>query len=225
MRPLLVLLAATLASAMFAAGPPPLAIQALERMNAFDEGSWSYTRTTRTREGIRVERHDAARRAGERWSLVAIDGRTPSADETQDYQREKAKERERQKGRADYTQEIDRNSIRLISETPERATFTFRPGSNGRGGKELARKVEGTMVVRKDGGWIERFELGAEEEVRPMPGVKISDFSLILRFSRHPSSGDIVPHELESRIRGRAFFVKSIDAERTSSFSDFHKVR
>lgn len=59
----------------------PLAIEALERMDSVDNDAWSYTMTTRTKEGVTIERHDAAAPAGERWTLVQKEGRVPTLKE------------------------------------------------------------------------------------------------------------------------------------------------
>lgn len=223
----LILLAASalIASPTGAIEPPALAVRALDAMDRYDQTEWSYTKSTSSKDGRRVERHDASQPDGDRWSLVTIDGRAPTSREIREYQREKKKESEERKKRANDRQEIDRSTLRLISETAESATFRFHPRTSRWIDESTARAVAGTLVVRKEDEWVERLELRVDEEIRPFPGVTVSEFELSLQFSRDAESGEIVPSTIQSRIRGRAFLVKSLDDDRTTHYSEFSRRR
>jgi hypothetical protein len=202
----------------------PLATKALDALDSFERDDWSYTMTTTSKDGTRVERHDATRPEGQRWTLVKVDGRAPKPGEIEDYLEEKEKLRKASKENDDE-HDVDRSSIRLISETPQRATFTFRTKSDGGIGAKMVEKIVGTLVVNKDGGWAERFELQNEGDLAPIPGVKVTRFRLSLNFHRDQSSREIVLGTIEMSTRGRAFLVKSLDDDRVTRFSDFVRVR
>lgn len=220
----LVLSSLLFASSAVAAEPVATALRALEMLDQSDNERWSYTRTTVSeKEGRRVERHDATKEAGSRWYLVSIDGRTPTEAETEKYHREKAKERSRnQRPQEDEDDpDIDRDSIRLVSESAQRLTFAFRPKAGGMLGARVSRSVLGTLVVNRDGEWPERFELRNQGQLSPIPGVRVTEFALVLSFDRDSRTGELLPREFRSRVRGRAFGLKSLDDERVTRFSDY----
>jgi hypothetical protein len=219
------LLCLVISLSVAAAEPHPLAAQALDKLDQFEWDNWSYTQTTTDAEGTRIERHDASKPDGERWSLLRINGRAPNGREVESFRKEKA-ERARRKKESDDRGDVDRSSVRLLTETAQRATFTFRTSVTSDGIEaKFADKIAGTLVVNKDGAWAERFELKNTEAVSPIPGVKVSSFHLTLTFQRHAPSKEIVPAGIALSMRGRAFLVKSLDQEQSTRFSDFLRVR
>ncbi len=204
---------------------PPLAMKAIELLDATDEEAWSYTKTTTSRKETKVERHDATRPEGERWTLMLKDGRVPTAAERREYAQEKADalKRRKEKPETDDEQEIDLDSIRLVGETGETATFAFRVGGGSGIASAFTKDVGGTLVVRKDGGWPERFTIAATKGIRPIPGVRIDEFRVVMTYRRDAASGSILPDSIESRVRGRVFLVKSIDDDTVVRFTEFER--
>lgn len=202
-----------------------LATTALERIDEVDADHWSYTKTTRTKEGITIERHDATKSGTARWTLVQKNGRKPSAKEVAAYLKEKAKELEQTNDDSESDgQEVDFTTFQLVSESDVRATFNFRVEED-EGLGSSPEQILGTLVVNKDGGWPERFELASTGPISPFPGVKLSEFNLTLTFQRDAGSGEILPQSISMKSRGRAFLVKSLDDERVTTFSDFVRAR
>ncbi|HEU5162869.1 MAG TPA: hypothetical protein VFV54_06980 [Thermoanaerobaculia bacterium] len=201
---------------------PALAIRALEAVDDTREDGWSFTRTTTQKGVVRVERHDASKPEGARWTLVTLNGRTPTQREMREYAREKAERLERRKkNESDDEQEVDQSSIRLVSEDRERAVFAFRTRGEGTLGAAVTEHIGGTLVVVKDGGWPERFELSASEPIRPIPGVRVDAFRVVLTFQRDRATGDLLPLSIESRVRGRAFGLKSLDDDASVRYTDY----
>lgn len=216
------LLVALIAAWQATADPHPLALRGLATLDAFDNAQWSYTRTTRDEDGTRIERHDATKPAGARWTLVSVNGKAPTAKAQESFRREKAALEKRDRG---DDSDVDAASIRLVSETPQRVTFSFRPKAGAGLEGKMARHVAGTLVVNRQGGWAERFELQSTDALAPVPGVKISAFRLTMTFQRLGATEDVVPLSIELSMRGRAFLVKSLDQERSTRYSDFVRVR
>lgn len=200
----------------------PLAVKALDDFEALEIDGWSYTVTTTSKNGKKVERHDATRSEGQRWTLVLLDGRNPSAPEQDEYRLEKAEQRKRrEKGKNTRRTDVDRSTLRLVSETDHSVTFSFRPKTDGEADAMFMKEVWGTLVVNKDGGWVENFELASASEIRPMAGVKVTEFRLVMSFRRDPTSGSILPESIRSRVRGRAFVVKSLDDDTEVRFTGY----
>lgn len=202
----------------------PLAIAALDRLASVDNDAWSYTMTTRSKEGVTIEQHDAAAPTGERWTLLQKDGRAPTQKELLEHRKEKAeRDAERTNGERDDEEDVDRSSIRLVSEDDRAATFHFRVRSSGRMEAAFTKHILGTLVVNKSGSWAERFELESTQTIRPIPGVNIREFTLVMTFWREAQSGEVLLETMESRTRGRAFGIKSLDDDRHVRFTDFRR--
>ena len=202
----------------------PLAIEALDRLESVDNDTWSYTMTSRSKNGVTIERHDAAAPAGARWTLLQKEGRAPTEKELLEYQEEKAeRDARRDKGQRDDEQEVDRSSIRLVSEDERAATFHFQVNSSGRMEKAFTKHILGTLVVNKNGSWAERFELRSTKPIRPIPGVSVREFNVIMTFWRDAQSGEVLFETMQSRIRGRAFGIKSLDDDHHVRFTDFRR--
>jgi hypothetical protein len=202
----------------------PLANAALDRLQSVDNDTWSYTMTTRSKDGVTIEQHDAAAPAGERWTLVQKDGRAPTRKELAEYQKEKAERAaRREKRESDDDEQVDRSSIKFVSQDDRVATFQFRVRSTGRIESAFTRHILGTLVVNKIGSWAERFELASTQPIRPFPGFNVSEFRLTMSFWRDTQSGEVLFETMESRVRGRALGLKSLDDDRQVRFTDFRR--
>lgn len=203
------------------AEPHPLALRALETLDLPDLDSWSYTRATTSNDGARVERHHAGRPEGKRWELVSVDGKVPTPRQREEYQREKREQAEARKKKGKNDRDLDRNSIRLVSETDTRAVFSFLPAADSEREAKLMKQVRGTLVVDKTHAWAEEFRLESSGEIQPIPGVTVREFRLLMKFRRDEATGHILPVSMTSRVRGRAMLVKSLDQDRKTVFSEF----
>lgn len=87
----------------------------------------------------------------------------------------------------------------------------------------FTRHILGTLVVHKDGSWAERFELKSTKPIRLIPGVNVREFKVVMTFWRDAQSGEVLFETMESRVRGRAFGLKSLDDDRNVRFTDFRK--
>ena len=89
--------------------------------------------------------------------------------------------------------------------------------------KAFTKHILGTLVVNKNGSWAERFELRSTKPIRPIPGVSIREFKIVMTFLRDAQSGEVLFETMESHIRGRAFGLKSLDDDRHVRFTDFRR--
>ena len=215
-------LLALLAGSAFAAVPPALET-ALASFRTEGARNWSFTQTTKGEGRSRVETYDAAKPDFERWTLLQENGRAPTADELQDY-REKLSRRSRGGTAPRLADQLDLTTVETLSDTPERATYRckLKPGETG---DRTAEHLLATIVLHKPTGTIELFSLAATGPFSPAFGVHIEEMNTTMRYSL--PAGDQPSFLLESstRLRGRAFMVKSLDADLTVTFTDHHKPR
>src|SRR5690606_6582435 len=89
---LLLILGITCLSLALARGEsiPPALEDALQKLNTDAPSGWAFTQTSEGAGKSRVERYRALGPEPARWDLIAVDGRTPTDDELQEYRKHQA---------------------------------------------------------------------------------------------------------------------------------------
>ena len=215
----LVLLCA-FAAAASAAVPPNLAA-ALKTFRADTPPGWSFTQTTAAGDKSTVERCDAAKPELDRWSLVQQDGRTPTSDELGNYAAMRSR-RSRGGTAPKLTDQLDLATLETVTDTLERATFRCRL-KRGEAGDKTSDFLRAKIVLHKPTKTIESIELASTGEFSPTFGVKIAEMSTALAYSLPVGDRPSLPEKVTTRVRGRAFFLKSLDEEMTVTFSAYER--
>ena len=201
--------------------PPELAA-ALKSFRADAPRGWSFTQTTAAEGKSMVERCDAAKPEFDRWSLVQQDGRAPTEDELRNYADMRSR-RSRGGTAPNLTDQFDLGSLENISDTPDRATYRFRL-KPGEAGDQTGEFLRATVVVHKPTRTIESVELGSTGEFHPTLGVKITEMKTTMTYSPPADDRPSLPQQVTTRVRGRAFVFKSLDADMSVTFSDYVRV-
>ena len=201
------------------AGAPPELTAALAGFRTEAPTGWSFTQTTVGEGKSTVERFDLSKSEFERWSLVQQDGRAPTADETQKYL-EMHSRRSRGGTAPKLTDQLDLTSLETVANTPERATYRclLKPGEAG---DKTAKFLRATLVFHKPTKTIESFELASADKFKPTFGVTIAEMKTTMTYSLPAGDTPSLPQKVAVRVRGRAFLVKSLDADMTVTFSDY----
>lgn len=219
----LALLATGFTGLVAAGTAPPVALltEALSNYRAEGPHGWSFTQKTVGDGHSRVEYFDAAKPDFNRWTLVKQDGRAPTADERQDYH-EKLSRRSRGGTAPQLTDQLDLATTEMISDEAERTTFRMRlkPGEEG---DNTARFLRATVVLHKRTRTIESLELASIEAFSPTFGVRITEMRTRLRYSLPAGDRPSLLLSTQTRLRGRAFVFKSLDADLTATFSQHEK--
>lgn len=205
-----------LAATALAETPPTLAA-ALKNFRTDAPRGWSFTLLTAAEGKSRLERYDAAQPDFDRWTLLKQDDRTPSADEALDY---KQKVTSRSKGGPMLTDQIDTTAPETVSDTSERATYRC-PLKPGEDGDKTAQFLRVTLVVHKPTQTIESLEISNTGEFSPTFGVKIAEMKTRMTYSLPAGEKPSLPQAATTRLRGRAFWVKSLDADMTVAYTDY----
>lgn len=169
----------------------------------------------------RVERYDAARPEFERWTLLRQNNRAPDASESTAY-REKQSRRSRGGTAPLLTEQLDLATAEAVDEAGDRVTFRCRlkPGEPG---DQTAAHLLATIVVHRPSTTVERFELAAAEPFSPAFGVSIAEMRTTIRYSLPTADRPSLLQQITTRLRGRAFLFKSLDADMTVAYSDHEK--
>ena len=206
-------------SALACAAAPPELTAALKKFQTDAPAGWSFTQTTVGEGKSTVERCDAAKPEFDRWTLVQQDGRAPTLDETKRYAENRSR-RSRGGVAPKIASQLNLAAVEMLNDTTERVTFRC-PLKRLDNGDKTADALRATIVVHKPTKTIESFELGAVAEFKPTFGVSISEMRTTMAYSVPTDTAPSLPQKVSVRVRGRAFFVKSLDADMTVTFSDY----
>ena len=180
--------------------------------------SWAYTETRVTREHVWVGRYDPRRASNERWQLVTVDGRAPTKDEFEEYERDKAHDHSRDDDDRVNTM-VEPDSVRFIEETADYWLFGFIPDE-----EEIMDSVNATIRINKVKGHLEYIDIRNHETIRPAFAVKISKLITRLTFGHAVEDGPVVPLSTQVEVKGRVYLVVSLDEQEVLRNGDFEYV-
>jgi hypothetical protein len=195
---------------------------ALEHFRSEPPRGWSFTQTTVAEGRSTVERCDAARPEFARWSLVRKDDRAPTQAELQEYGEGRSR-RSRTGTAPDLKDQFLLAAVELVSTTPDRLTYRC-PLRQGESRDDTALHLRATIVVHRATGAVESIELANHDPFRPAFGVKIAELRTRMTYSLPQDGRPGLPQQVTTRVRGTAFWFKSLDGDLTVTFSDYVRV-
>ncbi len=232
MRILLTVIGLLLSASAFADDYHSIVQRAFETIHQDFDEDWSFTETATGDGVVTVGRYNARRPAGERWTLMTIDGRSPTDDEIDDYLDDKKQGRKRGRhgndsddsddsddDKRDNSALVNFESLELLEETADYWLFDFIPEDDD--DDEFMRHVNGRIKVIKNGHYVEYVDLRNDKPIRPATGVKISKFVTTLTFGPATEGGPIVPKAVDVAVTGRAMLVYKFEETETIRYSDF----
>ena len=187
--------------------------------------SWSYTRTDQDDDGVSVGHYDPRLPESDRWSLISVDGREPTADEFEDYREERTDEQENDSDddEKELNSIVNKGSVVLLEETDSFWLFGFQPTADSDDEQAFMKSVEGTLKIIKDGHYVAVISMRNRDIIKPGKGVKIKEFFTRLEFAPVQAGGPALPRSMRATVKGRAFLVVKFDETETVTFSDFEQ--
>ena len=205
--------------------------QALQNMESEKSREWAFTETTLTEGKTIVKSYDPQRPSGERWKLLTVNGRQPTADELKRIERKNRRDEEQRSEREDNDSEesevsamIEPGSLSLIEENDSRAIYKFTPGAESDREKKMLAYVDGRLEVAKAGPTVSSIELKSREPFSPAFGVKIREFMTHMTFAPLEEGGPALPQTVAVKVEGRAFMVKELNEDVKVTYSDWVRV-
>lgn len=210
-----------LSSAFASDDARPDLLAALETFRTEGPRGWSFTQTTESGDQRRIERFDPAQPDFSRWSLLELNGRAPTSDELHDY-RQKVTRRSSATNAPHLTKQFDLSTLELVANSDERTTWRCRlqPSETG---DATAEHLTATILFHSPTQTIESVEIASTEPFAPTLGVKITELKTTLTYSLPNEDRPSLLLKSTTRLRGRAFFLKSLDADMSVTFSDHEK--
>jgi hypothetical protein len=207
-------------AALFAEVPPALEA-ALQRFRADGPRGWSFTQKTAAGNESLLERYDASKPDFERWTLLEKNGRPATADEQRDYA-EKQTRRSSGGTAPKITDSLDLATLELASETADEAIYRCRL-RKGEAGDKTAEFLRATLALHKPTQTIASFELASTGEFSPSIVVKIREMKTVMTFSVPTGDQPSLLLGVTTKLRGRAFLVKSLDQDMAVTRTEYVK--
>lgn len=223
MKPSALILCLLLAAPVGADDHVTFVKDAFESLSTDFHEEWAFTQVETEDDVELIGRYDPSLVESERWQLVSVNGREPTADESADYRRDMADEFNDDDNESDDGI-IDYESLVLIRDTPELRVYRFSPNFGDEGddvGAKILRNVEGTLSIARDGNYVQSIELRNERTIRPIFSVRINQFLTHLQFGPAGGVGPIVPLSVEVKVKGRAALLIKIDERESVRFMDY----
>lgn len=200
--------------------PPELA-EALRAFRTDGPKGWRYIQTTRAGNQSLVERFDPAQPDFRRWSLLEKDGRPPTAEETRTYLEGKTRRSAGQTAPR-IQDRFDEASAEAIRREGEHSWWRFRL-TPGAADDQVAQHMTATLTFHEPSRTIEQVEIASLGPYSPVFAVRITESRTVMNYSRPSSNRPSLLQTITLRLRGRAFWFKSLDEDMTVTFSDYEK--
>jgi hypothetical protein len=216
----LILLIPLLAAAGLRAAPlPPELAAALKNFRADGPKGWSFNQETTAGSESLLEHFDPAEPEARRWTLLKKNGRAPTADELQAYNEDRL---HRAGG---FIAPRIQDQLDLATATPagagdglEKWTFRLDPGGiDDRSAAFMAVTVTFHQATRS----IEHVEIASTGPFSPVLGVKIAETKTQMDYSLPAADRPSLLQRVTLRVRGRAFWFKSLDQDMSVTYSDY----
>ncbi len=201
------------------AQPSEALLEALQGFRTEGPKGWAFTQTSRSTEFSRVETFDPLRPAHLQWSLLMENDRPPSAGTLESY-REQQTRRTGGNTAPNVKEQLimDTATLRASEDDRELWHFQLKPGGSD---DRSAEHMDTVITLHVPTGTIERVELANFEPFSPVFGVKVETARTIIEYSLPTDDRPSLLQNIAVTIRGRAFFIKSLDSDMTVTYSNY----
>jgi hypothetical protein len=202
---------------------PAYLTTALGRLGTEPPAGWACTLTTRRDGRISVERYDPSLPAGQQWTLQQTDGRPPTAQEADRYQRYRVTTNATAPHPVFQRGDIDVGSAQLVREDGREAEyrFRFREGLSD----TLLAHLQLTLVVDKALAAALKCTLQLTAPYSPVIGLKVDLLDVMTDLQPPQTGRPQLPALMVSRFHGRFLYFKEIQETLVITYSDFEPVK
>jgi hypothetical protein len=201
------LLAAALAATCPAA-MPDYAREALAKFSTEVPAGWAYTLTTARNAELRIRaRFDPAKPPAERWTLLAYNGRAPTAKEVAQYAQAATGGNASTPQGTFQKSDIDPATVELVREDADRGEFrcSFRTAATG--ADKMLGHLGLRLTISKREPHVEKFALELAAPYSPILGVKMRELLVQMSFTPPGPDRPSLPATQSSHFLGRIFFI------------------
>ena len=194
---------------------------------------WAFTVTSSDKDSDRVGRFDPRQPEDKRWTLLTLDGRAPTDEESAEYA-EDSRDHHFGDGNSDDDDNaidmVEPGTLRLIEETDDYWLLNFVPTDGDDEnedededdvGRKILESMQGTVKIIKDGEYLACIDIHNEKPIRPKFGVKMKNFLMHMSFGPIAEDGPVVMRSMDFAIKLSAFVLVRVNEAESVAFSDF----
>lgn len=198
----------------------------LERVNWEFPRDYAFTEIAVEDEIERSARFDPGRPEGQRWTLLTVDGRAPTAeeqavfaDERGDYEIDMGRD-----GDGGLSELVRLDTVELKEETDSYYVLGFRPAFDADDEEEakIFRRMHGEARVTRRDGRLDTLTISNSRAIRPVPGAKIS--KMIMHFGFEPVAEGSVLSDIDIQVKGSALMFVRFNEREHIRYRDFERV-
>ena len=193
---------------------------------------WAFTVTSSGKDSHRVGRFDPRQPEDERWTLLTIDGRAPTDEESAEYAENDhhfgAGDSDDDDGDDNAIDMVEPGTLRLVEETDDYWLLSFVPTDDDQEddvGRKVLKSMQGTVKIIKDGEYLAYIDIHNEKPIRPKVGVKMRKFLMHMSFGPIADDGPVVMRSMDFAIKLSAFVLVRVSEAESMAFSDFEYAR
>ena len=180
------------------------------------EDGWAFTESRLSDDTVWVSRFDPRRAEGEKWQLLSVDGRAPTARERREFAHDKEDyEASENDQRLDI---VGVETLELVAEDDESWLLRFVPDEDE---VEFIENIDATVRIVKDGRYLESVDLRNNADIKPGWGTKIGAFIVRFDFGPAVDDGPIVPQRMKIQVGGSVLLFIGIAETEIIEYSNF----
>jgi hypothetical protein len=164
----------------------------------------------------------------ERWTLLTIDGRAPTDEESAEYAENNHHfgdgDSDDDDGDDNAIDMVEPGTLRLVEETDDYWLLSFVPTDDDDEdavGRKILESMQGTVKIIKDGEYLAYIDIHNEKPIRPKVGVKMKKFLMHMSFRPIADDGPVVMRSMDFAIKLSAFVLVRVNEAESVAFSDF----
>lgn len=192
------------------------------------ETSWAFDETSHEDGRTVVGRYDPSLPVEDRWQLLGIDGRPPTAEETEDYVSSKDFEHldvGDNDGGNGLHELIRPGSLRLLDQNERYWNIGFDPQFDADDEDEqFLNSLTGLLRISRKTGALALMDMRNERPLRPIVGAKINKMVMRFEFGPTVTDGPTVLKVVDVIVRGSALVFVRFDEHERYEFSNFVRV-
>ncbi len=182
------------------------------------EDQWAFTESRLSDDTVWVSRFDPRLGDAEQWTLLSVDGRSPTGRELREFAGDKEDhETSASSNRLDL---VGVDTLELVAEDDESWLLRFVPNEDE---IEFVDNVDASVRIMKDGPYLQSVDLRNSADIKPGYGMKIGTFLVNLEFGPAVADGPIVPTSMKIRVSGRMLLFIGFEETEVIEFSDFER--
>ncbi|MGH8128635.1 MAG: hypothetical protein ACRETC_09795, partial [Gammaproteobacteria bacterium] len=220
-----------LPAAALAAQPKPVA----DALAMLDSGvdqlatGWRYQQKVTSDQGSETLAYDGSKPAGERWTVLTVNGKPPSAKKAKELAKKARAAHKKGKSSNNVSLSVDSwlqaSHYRLIHSDGAQLVYQMemQAGAHDSASADaMLKHLAGQFVVARDDHRPLKLTLDNFEAFSPRFGVKVTHFHLQIQFRRlKGAAAPVVADQVNTEAKGKVFWLKSFDTKTQVTLSHF----